>query len=238
MAQNSSYSAEFLKFIGTLSSATGDLSKMTAPAFLLSGYSLLEYSQHWGDHPELLFEIFKASSKEERMLAVTRWFVSTLYGSFRSRCEAESEKKPFNPILGETFKCFWEDKSDQGWKKASCTVEQVSHHPPVSAFCVQLPAVRVPGKPFVTVQGHCGQRTAMSKTGYLTVKQIGRVRLLVNNGTEEFQYTVFPLPELSVSGLLSMSVFVELLGKTAITCDDGSHSEIEYVPVGNNLILT
>jgi hypothetical protein len=232
MSENSSYSAEFLKFVATLSSATGDLSKMTAPAFLLSGYSLLEYSQHWGDHPELLFDITKKTCKEERMLAVTRWFVSTLYGSFRSRCENESEKKPYNPILGETFKCFWEDKSDQGWKKASCTVEQVSHHPPVSAFCVQLPATRVPGKPFVIAQGHCGQRTSMTKTGYLTVKQIGRVQLLVNDGEKEFHYTIFPLPELSVSGLLSMSVFVELLGKTRITCDDESCSEIEYVPVG------
>ena len=29
-----------------------------------------------------------------------------------------------------------------------------------------------------------------------------------------------------------MSVFVELLGKTKITCSNGAEAELEYVPVG------
>ena len=119
------YSGEFINFLGQLTTATGDLSRMTAPAFLLNGFSLLEYSQHWGDHPDLLFDISNASySKEQRMLAATRWFISTLFGSFRSRCEEKSERKPFNPILGETFKATWNDENSKGWGEASLVVEQ------------------------------------------------------------------------------------------------------------------
>lgn len=40
------------------------------------------------------------------MLAVARWFMSTLWGSYASRCtNGQTEKKPYNPILGEQFHC-------------------------------------------------------------------------------------------------------------------------------------
>jgi len=42
------------------------------------------------------------------------------------------QDKPFNPILGETFQGFFEDGSQ-------IFIEQVSHHPPVSAFQVLGP---------------------------------------------------------------------------------------------------
>lgn len=39
----------------------------------------------------------------------------------------QSWRKPFNPILGET----WQARLDDG---ATVFFEQISHHPPVSAF--------------------------------------------------------------------------------------------------------
>lgn len=42
-------------------------------------------------------------------------------------------KKPYNPILGETFRCFWLHPNGT---KTHFVAEQVSHHPPVSAFYV------------------------------------------------------------------------------------------------------
>jgi hypothetical protein len=165
------------------------------------------------------------------MLAVCRWFMSTLYGSFRSRCETQTEKKPFNPILGETFNCTWNDINQKGWGEASIAVEQVSHHPPVSAFCVQIPSKKVVGKPFIQVQGHCGQRTVFSTTA-ITVTQVGRAKLTLEIDGKMETYTIHPLPALSVAGLLSMSVFVELFGKTRITSSTGAEAEIEFVPKG------
>lgn len=66
----------------------------------------------------------------ERLLAISRWFISTLYGSYASRCtDGKYEKKPYNPILGEQFHC------DMG--NAKCVCEQVCHHPPISAFYLE-----------------------------------------------------------------------------------------------------
>jgi hypothetical protein len=46
-------------------------------------------------------------------------------------------KKPFNPILGEFFRCEWiENDSTRSYFLS----EQVSHHPPISAFCYCNPA--------------------------------------------------------------------------------------------------
>ncbi|KAG5455618.1 MAG: Oxysterol-binding protein-domain-containing protein, partial [Olpidium bornovanus] len=42
---------------------------------------------------------------EARIVAVLKWFVSTLYGSYYSRCAKGFEKKPYNPVLGEEFFC-------------------------------------------------------------------------------------------------------------------------------------
>jgi hypothetical protein len=69
-------------------------------------------------------------------------------------------------------------------------------------------------------------------TTAITVTQVGRAKLTVEyNGTVE-TYTIHPLPALSVAGLLSMSVFVELFGKTKITSSTGAEAEIEFVPKG------
>lgn len=43
-------------------------------------------------------------------------------------------KKPYNPILGETFRCCW--FHPQTNSHTFYIAEQVSHHPPVSAFHV------------------------------------------------------------------------------------------------------
>lgn len=45
-------------------------------------------------------------------------------------------KKPYNPILGEFFRCQY--KLDDG-TKAFYISEQVSHHPPVSAYYYSIP---------------------------------------------------------------------------------------------------
>lgn len=43
-----------------------------------------------------------------------------------------TQKKPFNPILGETFEGVWPDGT-------KIFMEHVSHHPPISCFSVEHP---------------------------------------------------------------------------------------------------
>jgi Oxysterol-binding protein len=51
-------------------------------------------------------------------------------------------------------------------------------------------------------------------------------------GKEVVEYTIFPLPELSVAGMLSGKIFVELMGKTKITSSGGYSAELEFIPKG------
>ncbi|KAI8929901.1 hypothetical protein BC831DRAFT_547211 [Entophlyctis helioformis] len=239
-AMPASFMSDFSSFVRQLASATGDLSQLTCPSFLLNGISLLEYSQYWCDHPDLLWDIANPSHSDpaDRLLAVVRWFISTLYGSYRSRyVETKSERKPYNPILGEQFFATWNDSKSTGWGEAKIAVEQVSHHPPVSAFHVQIPSVPVAGKPLITVQGHCGQKTVFA-TSTIKVTQVGRVRVTVHMpNAKPLTYTIFPLPELQICGLLSGTLFLELIGKTRIVAHEPSLSagpvaEIEFIPKG------
>jgi oxysterol-binding protein-related protein 9/10/11 len=88
---------------------------------------------------------------EDRALRVLKWFIvssiltpavphlmdskATLKGQYTSRNEKlGSEKKPLNPVLGEVFYGNWPDKDGRGETKL--TVEQVSHHPPITAYYI------------------------------------------------------------------------------------------------------
>lgn len=82
----------------------------------------------------------------ERMVQVVRWYLCSFHAGRRSGVA----KKPYNPILGEIFRCHWnlvkENCTDDvnsdiknviegpvPWCKEnqlSFIAEQVSHHPP------------------------------------------------------------------------------------------------------------
>lgn len=76
------------------------------------------------------------------MIQVTRWYLS----AFHAGRKGSIAKKPYNPVLGEIFRCYWNlsdknsDLSVDGpvpWARKTDLVfvaEQVSHHPPISAF--------------------------------------------------------------------------------------------------------
>lgn len=78
------------------------------------------------------------------MVQVVRWYLASYHAGRKSAVA----KKPYNPILGEVFKCHWDipnsDKTNSNKNDLAtdgpipwCTkdqltfvAEQVSHHPP------------------------------------------------------------------------------------------------------------
>ncbi|KAJ7323781.1 Oxysterol-binding protein- protein 8 [Desmophyllum pertusum] len=72
-------------------------------------------------------ELLEKRNAYSRMKEVVRWYLSGFYK------KPKGLKKPYNPILGETFRCFWLHPNGT---KTHFVGEQVSHHPPVSAFYV------------------------------------------------------------------------------------------------------
>jgi hypothetical protein len=83
---------------------------MTAPPFILSTTSLVEYSSYWAEHPSTFIAPAKEQDPAKRAALVLKWFLSTLKQQYSSRNEKlGSEKKPLNPFLGELFLGKWED---------------------------------------------------------------------------------------------------------------------------------
>lgn len=79
---------------------------------------------------------------KDRMVQVVRWYLS----SYHAGRKAAVAKKPYNPILGEIFRCYWDVPNSTEDPTASAVedgpvpwcsteqltfiAEQVSHHPP------------------------------------------------------------------------------------------------------------
>ncbi|KAH0270706.1 oxysterol binding protein-like protein, partial [Aureobasidium melanogenum] len=97
-------------FLKSIASFNGDLSSLTAPAFILSTTSLTEFSAYWAEMPSVLVAPASEQDKQKRCMLVLKWFLSTLKQQYTSRNEKlGSEKKPLNPFLGELFLGKWVD---------------------------------------------------------------------------------------------------------------------------------
>jgi hypothetical protein len=96
----------------SLASFSGDLSSLTAPPFILSAKSLVEFSSYWAEHPAIFVAPAHEKDPQKRALLVLKWFLSTLKQQYASRSDKYgNEKKPLNPFLGELFLGKWEDES-------------------------------------------------------------------------------------------------------------------------------
>ncbi|XP_075472437.1 oxysterol-binding protein-related protein 9 isoform X4 [Ascaphus truei] len=123
-----------------------DLTKVVLPTFILERRSLLEMYADFFAHPDLFGSIGDHKDPKDRMVQVVRWYLS----AFHAGRKGSIAKKPYNPILGEVFQCHWvlpgteNDENPEPvsegpvpWaSKNNVTFlsEQVSHHPPISAF--------------------------------------------------------------------------------------------------------
>jgi len=121
-----------------------DLTKVVLPTFILERRSLLEMYSDFFAHADFYSNIPNGKTPRDRLIAVIKWYLT----SFHAGRNGSVAKKPYNPILGESFRCFWRpepnptstDKNKKGpvpWSTesdVSFLAEQVSHHPPISAF--------------------------------------------------------------------------------------------------------
>ncbi|KAH9916255.1 Oxysterol-binding protein [Epithele typhae] len=215
-----SQKGSWTSFLKSIASFSGDLSSLTAPPFILSPISLTEFPAYWCERPALFSAIADAKNEQERSIAVLKWFISTLKGQYTSRNEKlGSEKKPLNPVLGELFYGYWPDANGRG--QTNLVVEQVSHHPPITAYFICNPSRGL------ALQGHSAQKTSFSG-GSIIVKQIGHAILTVDlpsGGTEQFLIT---LPRLRIDGLWYGSPYIELAETSYIQSSSGWLSTIEY----------
>ncbi|XP_077567278.1 oxysterol-binding protein-related protein 5 isoform X2 [Stigmatopora nigra] len=177
-----------------------DLSKVVLPTFILEPRSFLDKLSDYYYHADLLSQAAREESAYGRMKQVVCWYLSGFYK------KPKGLKKPYNPILGETFRCCWPHPQSR-----SCTfyvAEQVSHHPPISTFYV------------------CNRKDGFSVSGSILAKSKfygnslsaildGKARLLFPSRDEEY---VITMPYAHCKGLLYGTMTLELGGKVTICC--------------------
>ncbi|GAB1287310.1 Oxysterol-binding protein-related protein 2 [Apodemus speciosus] len=100
----------------------GELSKITMPIAFNEPLSFLQRITEYMEHVYLIHKASNQSQPLERMQSVAAFAVSAVASQW------ERTGKPFNPLLGETYELI---REDLGFRFIS---EQVSHHPPISAF--------------------------------------------------------------------------------------------------------
>uniref|UniRef100_A0A915KGJ6 Oxysterol-binding protein n=1 Tax=Romanomermis culicivorax TaxID=13658 RepID=A0A915KGJ6_ROMCU len=206
-----------------------DLTKITLPTFILERRSLLEMFADFFAHPDLFARITDQSDPEERMLAVVKWYLS----SFHAGRKSSVAKKPYNPIIGETFRCRWDvprcadgkdivsDGPYPGSQKDHLTflAEQVSHHPPVSAFYAEHPIKNV------YVNGHIWTKSKFLGLS-IAVHNVGQACLNLPDHNEQYILTFPSGYGRSILG----TPWIELGGKCSIKCEKSGYlANIEFL---------
>ncbi|KAK2489838.1 hypothetical protein MC885_012230 [Smutsia gigantea] len=99
-----------------------ELSKITMPIAFNEPLSFLQRITEYMEHVHLIRAASRQPQALGRMQCVAAFAVSAVASQW------ERTGKPFNPLLGETYELI---REDLGFRFIS---EQVSHHPPISAF--------------------------------------------------------------------------------------------------------
>ncbi|KAI7808384.1 oxysterol-binding protein-related protein 11 [Triplophysa rosa] len=203
-----------------------DLTRVVLPTFILEKRSLLEMYADFMSHPDLFVAITDGPSPMDRMVCFVEYYLT----SFHEGRKGAIAKKPYNPIIGETFHCSWQvpkaTTPPTGVPKEGtlCTsdcynvhfvAEQVSHHPPVSGFYAECQERQM------CVNTHVWTKSKFMGMS-IGVSMIGEGNLhLLEHGEE---YT-FSLPSAYARSILTVP-WVELGGKVNVNCAKTGYSAV------------
>ncbi|XP_035983842.1 oxysterol-binding protein-related protein 11 isoform X3 [Fundulus heteroclitus] len=206
-----------------------DLTRVVLPTFILEKRSLLEMYADFMSHPELFVAITDGSSPEDRMVRFVEYYLT----SFHEGRKGAIAKKPYNPIIGETFHCSWRvprrpespTEPSQGCPEPSAdaqepyqvrfVAEQVSHHPPVSGFYAECQERQM------CVNTHVWTKSKFMGMS-IGVSMIGEGCLHLLEHDEEYTFT---LPCAYARSILTVP-WVELGGKVNIGCNKSGYSAV------------
>ncbi|KAL5104817.1 Oxysterol-binding protein-related protein 9 [Taenia crassiceps] len=225
-----------------------DLTRITLPTFILEKRSTLEMYADFLAHPDLWVAIGDGETPQARLIACLRWYLS----AFHAGRKTPVCKKPYNPILGEVFRCCYylspastcvnlasppssskplleedipavypeEEMERYGpipYASEDCVVflaEQVSHHPPISAFYAEY----IPKH--IQVSGHIWTKSKFLGLS-IGVEMVGSATIVLLDRPGEEYVVTFP----SAYGRNILGVpWVELGGQCSVTCAKTGYS--------------
>ncbi|KAM4723202.1 oxysterol-binding protein-related protein 5 [Rhinophrynus dorsalis] len=188
-----------------------DLSRVVLPTFILEPRSFLNKLSDYYYHADILSQAAAEEDPFCRMKQVLKWYLSGFYK------KPKGIKKPYNCILGEKFRCCW--FHPQTNSHTFYIAEQVSHHPPVSAFHVSN-----------RKDGFCITGSVLARSKFygnsLSAILDGKARLTFLTREEDY---IITMPYAHCKGLLYGTMTMELGGKVTIECEKTRHStELEF----------
>ncbi|KAI6209917.1 Oxysterol binding protein, variant [Aphelenchoides besseyi] len=182
-------------------------------------------------HGSVLKHLLSQVNPQDRFIAVVRYYLSAFYPARKSGVA----KKPYNPVLGETFRCRWTvpniPLSGQTTKsgpfpgsdvnQVTFLAEQVSHHPPVSAFYAEHPQKKISLSAQIwTKSSFYGLSMSIG------VSNIGNATLTLHEHGENY---VCNFPDGYGRSILGKP-WIELGGKVEIRCEEtGYHANIDFL---------
>ncbi|KAJ1941878.1 hypothetical protein GGF37_003353 [Kickxella alabastrina] len=202
--------------------------RLSLPSQLLDPIPNLEYWNYM-DRPEYFVRIADSDDEVERILAVVAWWFSKLLK------HSGKVLKPFNSILGEQFFSRWQvDTADNAARKGTLSTssknassngayagtnvtveyitEQVSHHPPISAFVYRCPerGIELSG-----LDHFCAKFTGLSAT-VASGSECKGVFLNIKGRGEEYMSTH---PTANIVGWLRGSLKVQFVDTSYVVCE-------------------
>ncbi|KAJ3026960.1 UNVERIFIED_CONTAM: hypothetical protein HDU68_004748 [Siphonaria sp. JEL0065] len=146
----------------------------------------------------------------ERFIGITRFFLSGWH------IQPKGVKKPYNPVLGEFFRCTWK-LPDSSTSYYIC--EQVSHHPPISTYAYINPHHQF------HISGDLRPKSRFLGNSAATLMHGStRIKLKPKGGDNEFEEYTISFPNMYARGILFGTMYTELGDSATITCEEADLS--------------
>lgn len=198
--------------IGFLRKNVGkDLSQISMPVSANEPLSLLQRAAEVMEYSSLLDKAAQSTDSVERLMYVTAFALSPISSS---RVKERAIRKPFNPMLGETYELV---REDQGFRFIA---EKVSHRP------VQL-AYQADSREWSLTQSPMPSQKFWGKSAEITTE--GRVRVALHGVGERFSWTQSTS---FLRNIIAGEKYVEPVGELTVTNETTGHRSISTFKAG------
>ncbi|ORX58812.1 Oxysterol-binding protein [Hesseltinella vesiculosa] len=192
-----------------------DLQRVALPTFVLEPRSMLERITDFMSHPDLLFLAKQKDDPLERFIGVVQYYLSGWH------IKPKGVKKPYNPVLGEVFRCRYKYDDDS---EAFYLAEQVSHHPPRSAYVYACPDHHV------LIEGDIQPKSRFYGNSVGTIMEGASHIILTDRYNERYD---IEMPNVYARGVLFGTMTMELGDKSRVACKTSDLScELDFKTKG------
>jgi len=187
-------------------SFTTDIFRISVPSVLIHPISILEKFASITHPCSITDDINDTKEPIMRMLKVISWII---YNSRNYTRKTIYLIKPYNSIIGEIFKCSWDNNDGS---KTYYFSEQVVHHPPISAF------YSYNTKTHISYEGWCEPKGSLSLfSNCATTSLQGNFKITLHDLNEEYVIKKYAI--IYVYNVFWGTSEVQLDGETDIECE-------------------